>query len=386
LRAHIPDAEFTLWSPVPRRDSARAEEYGVRIIGTVRRELVAALLRSLLWFGLRKLGVNSPRLLRSNDLLKEYCAADAIVDILGISFSDYFSRWIGTTWAGCRLLMGKLLGKPVVKFTQDMGPFRKRATRCPARFFLSRVDLIIARSTATQDYLKGIGVTAQVHLRPDSAFVLDPSPADRIDSILLREKLDKRPLVGMTVTTQIDRRLSSKDREADNRYTALLAQMADYLIDTLDALVVFIPNETEGGYDDVYVAKNVCKNVKNKGAVRLVTTEYGPEELKGLIGKCDLLIGSRYHSIVAALSMCVPCLVIGWGHKYNELMGIVGQTEFVCDFQAVSFEEARAKVDRLWRMREEIRGELASRVPSIKERVLSSGKLVRDLLRTSNLT
>jgi hypothetical protein len=84
--------------------------------------------------------------------------------------------------------------------------------------------------------------------------------------------------------------------------------------------------------------------------------------------------------------MCVPCLVIGWGHKYDELMGIVGQTEFVCDFQAVSFDEARAKVDRLWRMREEIRGELASRVPSIKERVLSSGKLVRDLLRTSNLT
>jgi colanic acid/amylovoran biosynthesis protein len=383
LRAHIPDAEFTLLSYTGERDLDQGREYGLTVVGVDSPWI--PFLRCLAWAMLSKLKLNIPALL-DNQLLREYSRADIFVDIWGISFSDLSGGWLGNIMSGMPLLIGKLLKKPVVKFTQDMGPFNRKGAKYTAKFFLSKVDLIMARGETSKGYLQDLGVSKQIYVRPDSAFVLDPCPEERIDNILLQEKLDRRPLVGVTVTTQIDRRLSGEDRGADNRYTITLAQIVDYLIDRLNALIVFIPNETEGGYDDVYVARKVYKNIRNKGSVRLVTNEYRAEELKGLIGKCDLLIGSRYHSIVAALSMCVPCLVIGWGHKYDELMGIVGQTEFVCDFQAVSFDEARAKVDRLWRMREEIRGELASRVPSIKERVLSSGKLVRDLLRTSNLT
>jgi coenzyme F420 hydrogenase subunit beta len=382
LKAHIPDVEFTLWSPTPKRDADRAKEYGVRIIGTERRELIDAFLRCLLWSALRELGLNIPSLLGKNKLLKEYRAADAFIDIWGISFTDFFSSWRGNIVAGMRLLTGKLLGKPVVKFSQDMGPFRKKATRYPAKFFLNRIDLIIARSKATQNHLKSIAITRQVQVRPDSAFVLDPAPRKRIDDILQREKLNRRPLIAITPTTQIDRRLSDGNLEAQNKYTIMLAQIADHLIETLKAVVVFIPNEIPGGYDDVYVIEKIQAKLKNKSDVRLITAEYTAEELKGLIGACDLLIGSRYHSVIAATSMCVPTMVIGWGHKYNELMKTVGLADFECDFQSVTYKELQAKTARLWRNREKIRAELTLKIPGIKESVMSGGKLVKDLIDT----
>lgn len=382
LQTHIPDAEFTLWSSTPERDSARAKEYGVRTIGTVRHELIDAFLRCLLWSALKKLKLNIPSLLNNNNLLKEYIAADAFIDIRGISFTDFSTSWIGNIGTGIRLLIGKLLGKPVVKFTQDMGPFQKKATRYPARFFLSMVDVIVARSTATQNYLKELGITKQVHVHPDSAFVLDPAPPERINDIILREKLNRRPLVAIIPTTQVDRRLSVGNTEAQNKYTVILAEIADHLIKTLNALVIFMPNETQGGYDDIYVIKKIYAGVKNKSDDRLITAEYTAEELKGLIGACDLLIGSRYHSVVAAISMCVPTMVIGWGHKYNELMKIVGLSEFECDFEAITYEQIQAKVNRLWHDRERIRAELALRIPMVKESVMSGGNLVKDLINT----
>ena len=379
LRTHIPDAEFTLFSGHPDRDLEKAREYGVKLVGLSSRELAKALVYSLLWATLRKVGLNIPSLL-NNKVIREYRGADIFIDIWGISFTDFFGDCIGQIGSGLPLLIGKLLKKPVVKFTQDMGPFKKAATRYPARFFLRKVDLIIARGAITMGYLQGLGISRHVYVRPDSAFVLDPSPTERIDNILLQERIDRRPLVGMTMTTQIDRRLSGEDRGADNKYTITLAQIADYLIDRLNALIVFIPNEMAGGYDDVYVARKVYKNIRNKSSVRLVTTEYGAEELKGLIGKCDLLIGSRYHSIIAAISMCVPTMVIGWGHKYSQVMEIVGMQDFVCDFEVVTFDELKARVDKLWHDRERIRAGLAARIPFIRESVLSGGKLVKALL------
>ena len=41
--------------------------------------------------------------------------------------------------------------------------------------------------------------------------------------------------------------------------------------------------------------------------------------MKKIIGGSLLLVGSRYHSIVAALSQCVPCVGLGWSHKYDTL-------------------------------------------------------------------
>lgn len=49
--------------------------------------------------------------------------------------------------------------------------------------------------------------------------------------------------------------------------------------------------------------------------------------------RCEVMVASRYHSCVAALSAGVPTLVIGWHYKYDELLNLYGQDKWIisCD-------------------------------------------------------
>jgi len=386
LNTFIPEAEFTLlsYTRFPEQDSKKAEEYGVKLVNLLEGKR-GAMLRWLLGAILSRLGLKLPLLL-NDKILQECIKADIFVDILGITFTDFISGSLTGNMLGVNLwfLIGKLLKKPVVKFTSDMGPFKKKEVRYPAKFFLSKLDLIMARGAITQRYLQELDIRKHIYVYPDPAFILDPAPREQINEIIWREKLDKKPLIGIAVSRRIDQMLCGEDIESESKYSLLIAQVTDYLTEKLTASVVFIPNEMAGGYDDIYVARKVYKSVRSKSGVKLITTEYGAEELRGLIGECDMFISSRYHSVVAVTAMCVPCVVIGWGHKYIEIMEMLGQGDFVCDFETVDFDELQAKVDRLWHNREKIRAELALKIPLIKERVLSGGRLIKDLLDTFN--
>ena len=387
LRTFIPDAEFKLFSSSPEQDSEQAIRYGVGVVEGTTRHFGVAFLRCLLWAGLNRFGLNISFLLNSK-ILDEYRNADVIIDILGISFTDFFSSLTGYMIQSMWLLIGILLKKPVVKFTQDMGPFENKVNRYLAKLCLNRLGFILVRGEITKEHTKKLGINRPIYVHPDTSFVLDPAPVEKINRIMLQEKLDKKPLIGIVASRQVDQRISDGDIKSQNRYTTVLAQVADHIIEELNALIVFIPNEIahqKGGYDDIYVAKKVYEKMENKSEVRLITTEYQAQELKGLIRECDLLITSRYHSTVAALSTCVPCLVIGWGFKYNQVMGIMGQKEFVCNFETMTLAEVQAKVDKLWHDRENVKAELVSRMPSIEQSVLSGGEMVKDLLDTAKV-
>ena len=119
---------------------------------------------------------------------------------------------------------------------------------------------------------------------------------------------------------------------------------------------------------------------ENKDKIRLIDNEYSPEELKGVIGQCDLFIGARMHANIAATSMCVPTLAIAYSHKSYGIMRMLGMEKYVLDFRTMTFDEMTARIDDLWVNREKIRTELVSNVKTVKERALYNGELVKALL------
>ena len=69
-------------------------------------------------------------------------------------------------------------------------------------------------------------------------------------------------------------------------------------------------------------------------------------EMRELIRRARMLVTSRFHAMVSGLATATPTFVIGWSHKYREVLTEFGLEEWVVDFRELSAEDlAQAVLD-----------------------------------------
>ena len=113
----------------------------------------------------------------------------------------------------------------------------------------------------------------------------------------------------------------------------------------------------------------------------MIKGEYSPQELKGIIGLCDLFIGSRMHSTIASTSMLIPTVGIAYGHKMHGVLGEgLRQNKYIIDINELTYETLMSKTNYVWTHRKEICKDLKTRMPKIRDKCLLNGKLVKELL------
>ena len=380
LRTLIPNLDITLMSHHPELDSKLCRIHNIEVVSDMWLRLphvrvwhfiyyrIFHPLFNILWAILFKIGL-SPMSIK-NPIIQEYLSADAIVDLSGDSFSD--SKYGPSISISSTILFGMSLKKPIVIYSQSIGPFKWAVTTLLARYCLDKANLIIVREEITKNYLEELGIKPPIYLTADCAFVLDTAPDGRIEKILSKEKVDttKRPLIGISANAMLD--------DEENNYVNSMAQLIDYAIKKLNAHAVFVPHAAA----DKVIDEKIYKLVKNKENINSIKGEYSPEELKGIIRRCDIFIGGRMHANIAALSSHVPTIATAWSHKYYGIMRVVGQEKYVCDFKTMNFEELKSKIDDLWDNKEKIQELLKFKVEDQKELAWFSGELVRDMLNS----
>lgn len=366
------DTEYTFVTPTAE-DLPLAERYEMSIILTVsgKKLVLAALARRFL-----RVTLGTPDIRK---LLDAYAEADIIVDIWGIGFCDSFGRSTFRTsvLSGGRFLVGKLFGKPVVKYTADLGPFESRWNRFFSKFYFNHtVDLILARSDVTRERLLRLGVKTPIRVCPDTAFLLEPYSCQFAEE-LAKEKGD-HPIAGFSVS-----HMAARQSGDLNDYVQSMAQLADYVIGNINARIVLIPNEFSSceSEDDVHIAELVKARMKRKDKAVIVPGEkYTAQQLKGIIGQCDVVVASRYHTIVAALSQSIPVLAIGWHAKYHAVLRLTGQEDSLCSVKSLEPAILKEKFDKLWHLRDRIRQEITASLPKIEQAIFSGGEEVGLLL------
>jgi len=318
----------------------------------------------------------------SNSIKKTVTAlyqADFIIDIWGIMFTDSLRSFsfISKLREGFRLVLGRVIKKPLIKFTSAMGPFNAKWNRIFAKYYFNNfVHAIFARDEVTKYQLNSIGIKTPVFMVPDTAFLLQSTP---INPTYLSEFLHASKVIGISVSYQVRNRFHIPEK-----YISLIISFIRHVIYHYQLNVLLIPNELEDGIDDDNIIAHEIESAVNIDKCKMLdTSNLTASETKGMIDYCDFLVASRYHTVVAGLSMGIPTISIGWHHKYKEVLKLFNQSQWCFDIANVNLEILKTKFAKLYEEEDIIQKEIISYIPKVKQDIILSLKNIQFILENT---
>ena len=316
----------------------------------------------------------------------EFQQCDIIIDLNLIEPAEgvYFTMTVGAFFALLNTWYATMTGKPVMVCSATIGPYKGRFLRSFASYVLNKVDIITLREEFSQNYLQVLGVNKpSVYLSADLAFLLEPDSDETISTILESINITpmNKPLIGIAPTAMMHPSLKRQ------QYIQLMAELSNFLIEDLDSTIVYITNT----YQDKTITQSIYQEVKHKHKVRLLPAILSASEIKGIIGKCDIFICSRFHALVASTSLAVPSLgIVSYSkNKFHGVIGeMMGQKNYLLDIDDkfdydCFFAELKLKVNDLWNNRDLVVKDLQEREKIVKEQVLLNGNLIKELVEYS---
>jgi colanic acid/amylovoran biosynthesis protein len=254
------------------------------------------------------------------------------------------------------LLFGWILGKPMVLYSQSIGPFHTAFERTMVRFVLKRMDCILLREDISVALLADIGVTDNVVRAVDSGFLF--TSTHRVDVRAQYHIPHDALLVGVTVRAWL------KD-DAQSAYETAVAQALDALIEEKKAHVIFIPQVTAGkGDDDRIASKHVYDLMRNQQCATVVSDIPDHYAIKALYDQLDILLGTRFHSVIFSLTSFVPVVAIEYEHKTAGIMHDLGLDRWVIKIEEVSDRALTTLLHDLIREREAYCRHLKNHLPA----------------------
>jgi colanic acid/amylovoran biosynthesis protein len=99
-----------------------------------------------------------------------------------------------------------------------------------------------------------------------------------------------------------------------------------------------------------------------------VADDLEPAVLRSIIGGGALCVTSRFHAMVAALAEMVPVLVVGWSHKYGEVLHEVGLDAWALTYDELTPAALDTRIAALLADREAIAATLRTNLPRVVDR------------------
>lgn len=361
---YFSDPRVVSLSTHPTGDRAENRERNLEIVDfpPMRMAVVDFPLAVLCWLA-RKLGA-SGRLFARTKSLRAILEADVVADLAGISFAD--GRGIPTL-AYNTMMTGipVLLGTPVVKCSQAMGPFQQTPTRLAAKLILPRLTAIVARGDETRRHLDDLGLENVVD-GADLAFLMEVG--DDAGKRTL-DVLESHGVAGefFVVSPSSVVRALCESKGID--YVSTLVPLIDGLASRVGLRPVVvahsaIPGKEESRMNDLPVCREIAR--RSSSETVFIDESLDPRVLREIIGRSELLLTSRFHAMISGLCENVPVVVVSWSHKYLEVMGEFGLERFVVPFEDFDAEHlldaAVCAVDE----RESISGQIESQLPHVQ--------------------
>jgi polysaccharide pyruvyl transferase CsaB len=257
------------------------------------------------------------------------------------------------------------LGVPVVTYAISAGPLTTSAARTAVRDALNASALITVRDRLGYRLLEDVGVTQEIHLTADPAFLLEP---DQLSAdALTAEGIDlDRKLVAFSVREPGP---AAPDMEPE-RYFALLAQAADFIIERYDTDVVFVPMEKT----DVRQSHAVMGSMRNAERAEIVRRRYSPRQVLDLLRHFDFAVGMRLHFLIFAAMQGVPFTALPYASKVAGLLDDLAMESPPLGDTGIG--QLIARIDHSWDTRDKLRTSIQEHMPQIRSRAEQTSELL----------
>lgn len=316
------DAEITVISSAPERTVR--EHAGVKAIG-------------------RK------KLLRQ---MRTLAKADLFISGGGSLFQDATSARSAYYYlAG--LQMARIARCRTMIYAQGVGPLIRPSIRRAVSREFNRADLVSVRDGGSVHLLKEIGVRKDIHLCADPAFLVEPD-YEEADAIIESNGLTGKKLIGV----------SMRPWPASHDWISRAAHLATELCGKIGAQAVFIPMQESA---DAKIGEGP-------------TLMHGgdPAVAKGLLARCELVVGMRLHALIFAVGAGVPCMPVVYDPKVSAFADDVGlEISSTIGADEDSFSEAFLAA---WENRAAIAERLAGESALRRQQAVSCGELAASLL------
>jgi coenzyme F420-reducing hydrogenase beta subunit/polysaccharide pyruvyl transferase WcaK-like protein len=393
---HLGPCEVTVLTTYPDTDRAEPpranERTSVELLPATPLQLLLVLFPlALAAWALGRLGVPARVLCRTRSL-RALARADVVVDLAGISFADgrgLPNLGYNTLMAGLPLL----LGRPTVKCSQAMGPFEERTNRVLARHVLSRMVAVCPRGERTESHVRALGLT---NVRPaaDLAFTM-ALPDDAVDEargVLAAARRTgpagvapddgdggaERPVVVMP-SSVVHRSAGAKGID----YPALMSDLVDDIVERTGRRVVIVPHSSRPSdqidrMNDRPTCRMIHQRLDRPEHVDLIDESLPPATLRAIIAEAEVLVTSRFHAMISALTVTTPVLVVGWSHKYAEVLSEFGLEAWVLDFSSLPETALASRVEALLADADEVRARIAEHLPAVTARSMENFAAIAD--------
>jgi polysaccharide pyruvyl transferase WcaK-like protein len=232
------------------------------------------------------------------------CDVTAIIDIAGFGYSDQWGSDFAIRHAVAEVRRFAGSGRKYLFMPQAFGPFEATNTRKLIRAHLPKASLVAARDPVSYHHIREI----------TDDFDALKRFGDFTNSVVCSEVKVDRPSVPYMVVVPNANMLSSYNTNQAwlAGYQGLLEASISYATE-LDLDVVLMQF---GGDMDKRVIENLSRQFPHVMTGVKVESDV---EAKAMIEGARLVVSSRYHACVCALSAGIPCLGTSWSHKYETL-------------------------------------------------------------------
>lgn len=251
----------------------------------------------------RLYGVNATQRFHYKSVKKALSATDLLISGGGSLLQDETSSRSLYYYLGV-MALAKRMGKKVYVYANGVGPIHNSLNRKLTARILNKVDYITLRDEDSAQVLKDIGVDGPpIEVTADPVYGIDGISPEAAKALLREEGIDSdKHFLGVAV----------RQWKKAPALASKIAYVADRAFEELGIDILFTPLHYP---EDKHFAESIKAKMVHKDHCHVLSGNYAVEEMEGIIGLCELLIGMRLHALIYAVTSKTPAVGIVYDPK-----------------------------------------------------------------------